>query len=98
MTRETKQNEQNEHAQSDEQVEALGLEPSGVETATEDAGHAPRSAKARWIRRGIGVALGASAGFAYYSFVGCTSGGCPIWQDPVVSSGFGGLIGVLAIW
>ncbi len=59
---------------------------------------APPSAKARWIRRGIGVVIGASAGFAYYSFVGCTSGGCPIWQDPLVSSGFGGLIGILAIW
>lgn len=65
---------------------------------TPAASPTPRSARARWIRRGLGLALGAGAGFAYYSFVGCTSGGCAIWQDPVVSSGFGATIGILAIW
>jgi hypothetical protein len=69
-----------------------GNEPQAEKTA------APRGARARWIRRGLGLALGAGAGVAYYSFVGCNSGGCPIWQDPVVSSGFGATIGVLAIW
>ena len=73
----------------------------GVEQGNEpqtEKNPSPRGARARWIRRGLGLALGAGAGFAYYSFVGCNSGGCPMWQDPVVSSGFGATIGVLAIW
>jgi hypothetical protein len=51
-----------------------------------------------WLRRVGGVALGAAAGFAYYQFVGCSSGGCPMWQDPVVSSGMGALLGTTLTW
>jgi hypothetical protein len=51
-----------------------------------------------WLKRGLGLALGAAAGFAYYHFVGCTSGGCPIWADPVVSTAFGGVFGALTLW
>lgn len=51
-----------------------------------------------WLKRGLGLTLGAAAGFSYYTFVGCTSGGCPIWQDPFVSTGFGALFGSLLIW
>lgn len=44
----------------------------------------------------IGIALGAIAGYAFYYFVGCRGGSCPIWADPVRSTligmAFGGLL------
>jgi len=41
----------------------------------------------------IGVVLGAVAGFAYYRFVGCVSGTCPITSSPVGSTLYGALLG-----
>lgn len=41
----------------------------------------------------IGVVLGAAAGFAYYRFVGCVSGTCPITSSPVGSTLYGALLG-----
>ena len=44
----------------------------------------------------IGIALGAIAGYAFYYFVGCRGGSCPIWADPIRSTligmAFGGLL------
>ncbi len=48
-----------------------------------------------WLKRGLGLAFGAAAGFAYYHFVGCSSGGCPIWTNAWLSTGFGATFGVL---
>ena len=42
-----------------------------------------------------GVAIGATAGFAYWYFIGCTSGTCPIQSDWHISSLNGGLIGYI---
>ena len=44
----------------------------------------------------IGVALGALGGFAYYRFIGCASGTCPITSNPFISTLYGALIGVFA--
>ena len=38
---------------------------------------------------------GAVAGFLYYKFVGCISGTCPISGNPIVSTIYGAVIGVL---
>jgi hypothetical protein len=41
--------------------------------------------------------IGAGLGFAYWRFIGCTSGSCPLtsnWQSTTL---FGGLIGVFAV-
>ena len=41
--------------------------------------------------------IGAGIGFAYWRFIGCTSGTCPLtsnWHTTVL---FGGLIGMLAV-
>ena len=41
--------------------------------------------------------VGAGLGFAYWKFIGCNSGSCPLtsnWQSTTL---FGGLIGVLAV-
>ena len=43
----------------------------------------------------IGVAIGATAGFAYWYFIGCASGTCPIqshWQSSML---YGALIGYI---
>lgn len=47
------------------------------------------------LKIGIGVALGAAAGFAYYRFVGCSTGACPITSNPWISTGYGALMGGL---
>ena len=39
------------------------------------------------------IALGGAAGFAWYSLVGCGSGGCPIWSNPYLSTLIGGAFG-----
>ncbi len=47
----------------------------------------------RVLKGGAGVALGATAGFAYYTFVGCSTGACPITSDPMISTAWGAVIG-----
>lgn len=39
---------------------------------------------------------GASLGFAYYYFIGCQSGSCPITSNPVISTLYGLMVGVVA--
>jgi hypothetical protein len=51
-----------------------------------------------WLRRGLALGLGAAVGFAYHHFVGCSSGGCPIWTNAWVSTGVGALFGTLLVW
>jgi len=41
------------------------------------------------------VASGAILGYAYYYFIGCRSGVCPITSNPWISSAYGALIGFL---
>ncbi len=43
----------------------------------------------------VGVALGAVAGYAYYYFVGCPSGACPITANPWSSTLYGAVMGAL---
>lgn len=46
-----------------------------------------------WIKRTLFVAAGAGLGYAYYYFIGCVSGGCPITSNPYISTGYGALVG-----
>lgn len=48
-----------------------------------------------WVRRVAAVLLGSAGGFAYYYFIGCASGACPITSNPYISTGYGALIGVI---
>lgn len=41
-------------------------------------------------------ALGAVAGYAYYTYIGCMSGSCPITSDPFIFTAYGALMG--AVW
>lgn len=51
-----------------------------------------------WLKLGVFIALGALGGFAYYTFIGCTSGTCPITSNPYISTGYGALIGATLGW
>lgn len=42
-------------------------------------------------------AVGALGGYAYYYFIGCYSGTCPITSNPLISTIYGGVIGLLFI-
>jgi hypothetical protein len=48
-----------------------------------------------WVKRGAAVLLGSIGGFAYYHFIGCASGTCPISSNPYISTAYGALIGVV---
>jgi len=49
-------------------------------------------------KRILPVVAGAGLGYAYYYFVGCRTGSCPISGNPYVSTLYGGLVGfVMAI-
>ena len=39
--------------------------------------------------------IGGGLGFAYYKFIGCSSGTCPLTSHPVVSSVYGAVLGAL---
>lgn len=51
-----------------------------------------------WLKRTLVVLLGAVGGFAYYYFIGCASGACPITSNPYISTGYGALVGGLTGW
>jgi C4-dicarboxylate transporter len=44
---------------------------------------------------GIGIVIGALAGYAYYFYVGCASGTCAITSKPLNSTLYGALMGGL---
>jgi len=52
----------------------------------------------KWLKFGVGIMLGGVAGFAYYSFVGFESGGCPITSNPWISTAYGGVFGAVIGW
>ena len=45
----------------------------------------------------IGIAVGAIGGYAYYHFVGCASGTCPITSNPYITVAYGALMGYLLL-
>ena len=47
------------------------------------------------VRLVLGIVIGAVLGYAYYRFIGCSSGACPITGNPVISTIYGALMGVL---
>lgn len=47
------------------------------------------------LRLIIGAVVGGGLGFAYYKFVGCSSGACPLTSNPVISTIYGSVVGAL---
>ncbi len=45
----------------------------------------------------IGLAAGAIGGYAYYYFIGCNTGSCPLTSNPYISVIFGAVIGYLLL-
>lgn len=45
----------------------------------------------------LSVIIGAMAGYLYYHFVGCNSGQCAITGNPVISTIWGGMLGLFLI-
>jgi len=43
----------------------------------------------------IGVVVGGGSGFAFYKFVGCSTGTCPLTSNPFLSTLYGGVVGAL---
>jgi len=48
-----------------------------------------------WRKRILFSLLGASGGYAYYYFVGCASGTCPISSNPYISTLYGAGMGLI---
>ena len=46
---------------------------------------------------GVGVVLGGIAGYAYYYFIGCSSGQCAITSKPLNSTVYGMVMGGLVL-
>jgi len=49
----------------------------------------------RMTVRIIAAAIGGLLGFAYYHFIGCRSGSCPITGNPYISVLWGAILGFL---
>lgn len=50
-----------------------------------------------WAWRIGSIAVGGSAGYAFYRFIGCKSGACPITGNPWLSTLYGALLGALLV-
>ena len=50
--------------------------------------------KLKRLRKWLVVAAGGLLGFAYYYFIGCVSGTCPIQSNPIMSTAYGSLVGL----
>ena len=54
-----------------------------------------KKSKAMILRIIIGAVAGGGLGFAYYKFVGCSTGTCPLTSNPIISSLYGIVVGAL---
>ncbi|NDW09476.1 DUF6132 family protein [Dysgonomonas sp. 520] len=52
--------------------------------------------KQNWLYL-AGAAMGATSGYLYWYFVGCTSGSCPITSSPKMSMLWGAIMGALLL-
>jgi hypothetical protein len=50
-----------------------------------------------WMVKLGAAAIGGVLGFAYYKFVGCSTGACPLTSSPYTSTLYGALVGWLMV-
>ncbi len=51
----------------------------------------------KWNKKILPIVLGMSVGYAYYYFIGCVYGTCPITSNPWTSILYGGIVGAFFI-
>jgi hypothetical protein len=51
-----------------------------------------------FLKKVLPVIGGATLGYAYYYFIGCYSGTCPITSNPYISTFYGGLIALILVF
>jgi hypothetical protein len=49
----------------------------------------------RFFKISLFIFLGGVGGFAYYYFIGCQTGTCPITRNPYISTSYGILVGLV---
>jgi hypothetical protein len=49
----------------------------------------------RILKISLFILLGGIGGFAYYYFIGCQTGTCPITRNPYISTSYGALVGLV---
>jgi len=47
------------------------------------------------IKLSLFIIGGAVVGFAYYYFVGCRTGSCPLTSNPLITTAYGSLMGLV---
>lgn len=52
---------------------------------------------ANYIWKAGAVIIGAALGYAYYYFIGCQTGTCPITSNPWISTGYGAIFGLVLV-
>ena len=51
-----------------------------------------------WAKPLVFGILGMIAGYAYYYFIGCTGGSCPLTGNPFITTGYGLGAGLILGW
>ena len=54
--------------------------------------------KNKWLKMTLFALIGGALGYAYYYFIGCTSGSCPLTSNPYITTGYGLGAGFLLGW
>ena len=52
----------------------------------------------KWLKPVLFTAGGALVGLAYYYFVGCSTGACPLTSNPFITMAYMGFIGLDRNW